>query len=73
MAEPIHIGHIIQEELHAQGRSVAWLARQLGTSRVSCYRIFHSFSIDTYMLFRISELLERNLFEVYLERLNSSR
>ena len=73
MAEPIHIGHIIQEELHAQGRSVAWLAIQLGTSRVSCYRIFHSFSIDTYMLFRISELLERNLFEVYLERLNSSR
>jgi plasmid maintenance system antidote protein VapI len=71
MAEPIHIGHIIQAELRAQGRSVAWFARQLGVSRVACYRIFHSFSVDTQVLLRISELLERNLFEVYVRRLNS--
>ena len=71
MAEPIHIGHVIQAELRAQGRSVAWLARQLGVSRVACYRIFHSFSVDTQVLLRISELLERNLFEVYVRRLNS--
>lgn len=73
MAEPIHIGHIIQEKLRAQGRTVAWLARQLGTSRMACYRIFHSYSIDTNLLFRISELLERNLFAVYVERLNAGR
>lgn len=72
MSEPIHIGHIIQEELRAQGRSVAWLARQLNTSRMACYRIFHSYSIDTYLLYRISELLERNLFEVYMKRLSAS-
>ena len=73
MAEPIHIGKIIQEELRAQGRSVAWLARQLGTSRMACYRIFHSYSIDTQMLYRISELLGRNLFEVYVDRMNAGR
>lgn len=73
MAEPIHIGHIIQEELRAQGRSVAWLARQLNTSRMACYRIFHSYSIDTHLLYRISELLERNLFEVYVERMVFNR
>jgi plasmid maintenance system antidote protein VapI len=73
MAEPIHIGYIIQAELRDQGRSVAWLARQLNTSRMACYRIFHSFSIDTHLLFRISELLGRNLFEVYVERLNAGR
>ena len=71
MAGPIHIGHIIQEELRAQGRSVVWLARQLGTSRMACYRLFHSYSIDSHQLFRISELLERNLFEVYVEQLNA--
>lgn len=71
MAEPIHIGHIIQEELRAQGRSVAWLARQLGTSRMACYRIFHSYSIDTHLLYRISELLGKNLFEEYVKRLNA--
>ena len=73
MAELIHIGHIIQEELRAQGRSVAWLARQLNTSRMACYRIFHSYSIDTHLLYRISELLERNLFEVYVERMVFNR
>ena len=73
MAEPIHIGHIIQEELRAQGRSVAWLARQLNTSRMACYRIFHSYSIDTHLLYQISELLERNLFEVYVERMVFNR
>jgi len=73
MAEPIHIGYIIQAELRDQGRSVAWLARQLNTSRMACYRIFHSFSIDTHLLFRISELLGGNLFEVYVERLNAGR
>ncbi|MBO2525645.1 MAG: hypothetical protein CW341_08115 [Bacteroidetes bacterium] len=71
MAELIHIGHIIQEELRAQGRSVTWLARQLGTSRMACYRIFHSYSIDTQVLFRISGLLGQNLFEIYEERLNA--
>ena len=73
MAEPIHIGHIIQEELRAQGRSVAWLSRQLGTSRMACYRIFHSYSIDTNLLYRISELLGKNLFGVYVERLDAGR
>ena len=65
MAEPIHIGHIIHEELRAQGRSVAWLARQLHTSRMACYRIFNSYSIDTQVLFRISELLGKDLFKYY--------
>ena len=32
---------------------MAWLARRLGTSRMACYRIFHSYSIDTQVLFPI--------------------
>ena len=70
MAEPIHIGHIIQEELRAQGRSVTWLSRQLGTSRMACYRIFSSYSIDTHVLRRISLLLGRDFFKLYSASLN---
>ena len=72
MAEPIHIGHIIQEELRQQGRSVAWLARQLNTSRTACYRIFHSYSIDTHLLYRISIFLGKNFFEVYSQRIQTN-
>lgn len=72
MAEPIHIGHIIQEELRQQGRSVAWLARQLNTSRMACYRIFHCYSIDTQVLYRISSFLGKNFFEVYSQGLEKT-
>ena len=73
MAEPIHIGHIIQEELRTQGRSVTWLARQLGTSRMACYRIFHCYSIDTHHLYRISSCLGKDFFEVYSQELGHKK
>lgn len=69
MSEPIHIGRIIEEELRSQGRSVAWFARQLGTSRTACYRLFRGYSIDTQVLFRISKLLGRDFFGVYSGRI----
>lgn len=69
MAELIHIGHIIQAELRSQGRTVTWLAHQLNLHRRACYRIFDSYSIDTQLLFRISQLLGRNFFEEYATRL----
>ncbi len=69
MAEPIHIGHIIQEELKQQGRTVAWLAQHLNTSRMACYRLFQSYSIDTQILFHISDLLGRDFFAEYSRNL----
>ncbi|MBR4535698.1 MAG: XRE family transcriptional regulator [Bacteroidales bacterium] len=65
MGQPIHIGHIIQEELRTQGRTVTWLAKQLNLHRRACYRIFDSYSIDTQLLLRISELLGRDFFTEY--------
>lgn len=65
MAEPIHIGHIIQKELRSQGRTVTWLAKQLNIHRRACYRIFDCYSIDTQLLLRISELLGRDFFTEY--------
>ena len=71
MAEVIHIGHIIQEELRSQGRSVTWFARQLNIDRRVCYRIFHSYSIDTQVLFRISRILGKDFFADYSACLNT--
>ncbi len=62
MAGTIHMGRHIREELRRQGRSVAWLSRQLGISRMTCYRIFESYSIDTHLLLRISTLLKHDFF-----------
>ena len=61
----INIGQEIKGELKRQGHSVAWLSRQLGTSRMTCYRIFDSFSVDTQLLRRISILLGRDFFLLY--------
>ena len=71
MADNINIGREIREELLRQGRSVAWLSRQLGTSRMACYRIFECFSIDTQMLRRISILLGRDFFALYSQSLKT--
>lgn len=58
--EPIHIGHLIQETLESQGRSVAWLARQLNYTRENMYNIFKKQWIDTETLMKISLALNRN-------------
>lgn len=73
MAEPIHIGKIIHEELREQGRSVTWFARQMNIDRRVCYRIFYSYSIDTQVLFKISGLLGRDFFAEYSNCLNQER
>ena len=70
MADNINIGQEIHQELQRQGRSVAWLSRQLGTSRMACYRIFDCYSIDTRVLRRISILLGRDFFKLYSESLD---
>lgn len=69
MADNINIGQEIHQELQRQGRTIAWLSRQLGTSRMACYRIFDCYSIDTQLLRRISLLLERDFFKLYSESL----
>ena len=65
----INIGMVIRLELQRQERSVAWLARQLGTSRMACYRIFESYSIDTYILLKISRALNYDFFALYSENM----
>lgn len=57
------IGKRIQDELKRQGRTVAWLARQLCVQRSSLYYLFRQNSIDMEQLVRISSLLNHNFLQ----------
>lgn len=61
----IHIGNLIKEIMHTQGRSPSWLARQLHCDRTNIDKIFNRSSIDTNLLQRISEALGYDFFNVY--------
>lgn len=61
----IHIGKLIEEELHRQERSVTWFANKLYCDRTNTYKIFKRQSIDTELLLRISQVQHVNFFEYY--------
>ena len=61
----IHIGQLIEAELHRQERSVTWFANKLYCDRTNVYKIFRKQSIDTELLLRISHILNYNFFQYY--------
>ena len=65
----MHIGSLIREQMEQQGRSVSWLAREYGCSRVNMYKIFDKQSIDTQSLLRFSVLLGYDFFQPYRDEL----
>lgn len=69
MKNMVHIGEAIKAEMQRQGHTVTWLAKQLGVTRATCYRIFDSYSIDTQMLQQISILLHCDFFSFYSEKI----
>ena len=71
--EPPHIGHLIQEELARQGRTVIWLAKQLHCSRQNVYGIFENHWIYTDTLLKISEILDVDFFKVYCNYLRKEK
>ena len=66
----IHIGKLIEEELHRQERSITWFAKKLYCDRTNVYSIFKRESIDTALLLRISDILHHNFFTYYIDELN---
>ena len=58
----IHVGQLIENTLRNQGRTVTWFAAQLCCTRPNVYKIFSKESIDTYLLWRISCILQHNFF-----------
>lgn len=67
MNEEPHIGKLIKEELARQGRSITWLARQLGCSRQNAYKIFRRQWIYTDLLLKISDILNYDFFKCFSE------
>lgn len=58
----MHIGHRVQEVLREQERSATWFAEKLCYTRSNVYKIFERSSIDTFLLQRISQILNHNFF-----------
>lgn len=67
MADMIHIGSLIEQELRRQDRSVTWLAGGLHCDRTNVYKVFKKKSIDTQLLENISVILRHNFFLDYAE------
>ncbi len=67
----IHIGNLIRDELHRQGKTNQWLADRLSIDRSTLQRLFNRPSIDTHQLFRISKILETDFFRLYSNTLSN--
>ena len=62
--EGFHLGEIVKDELTRQGRSITWLAQQVGCSRENLYKVFRHKWIYTDLLFQISEALDYDFFKL---------
>jgi len=60
------------EELTAQERSLAWLARKLYCDRSNIYKLLKKQSLDMEPLRRISVILQRDFFSVYSDEIHLS-
>ena len=67
MSKEPHIGNQIKKELERQGRTITWLAHELGYSRQHLYNIFTREWIYTDLLLKISILLNHDFFKSYSE------
>ena len=72
MDKRIDIGKAIYDELQRQERGVIWFSNKMGISRMACYRILNSYSIDTELLCRVSEVLHYDFFALYSAKLNNN-
>lgn len=66
----IHLGKLIREELAAQERTPAWLARKLFCDRSNVYKLLKKQNLDTELLRRISVILQHDFFSDCSERMH---
>ena len=68
----IHIGHLIQEQLRKDQRSVGWLSREIGCTRNHVYKIFNRPSLDADLILKISIAMSFNFFQYYSAEVNAA-
>ncbi len=67
----MHIGSILQQKLKEQGKTVVWLATELGCHRTNVYNLFSKYSIDTQLLQRLCIIMHYNFFSLYQEEVET--
>lgn len=67
MQEAPHIGKLIKEELARQGRSVRWLAEQVGCTRQNMHYLLGRSFIYTDVLLKISDALDCDFFKYFTD------
>ena len=67
----VHIGSIIRQKLQEQGRSAAWLAKQIPCTRNNVFKIMRKPHISTDLLLRISKILDYNFFNCFDYRIEA--
>lgn len=60
----IHIGNKIREVFiaHPKNHTIVWFANQLHCQRANIYKIFNRQTVDTMLLYQISQILNHNFF-----------
>ena len=58
----VHVGKMVENVLHEQGRTVTWFAKKLGCTRPNVYKIFAKENFDTARLLHISRILNYDFF-----------
>ncbi len=72
-AKEFVIGKRIKEVLAEEGRTVTWLAQQMGCSREYLYKVFSRTWISTDLLVTISEAMRHDFFKDFSRTLNYKR
>ena len=60
--ENLHIGKLILTELHKNGQTVVWLAKELDYSRIKLHRILNKSYIYSDILCKISIIMKHDFF-----------
>ena len=63
----VEIGQKIKEVFEARHKKLTDFADELGTVRQNVYRIFRKRHLDTGLLLKISQVLDYNFFQYYVE------
>jgi predicted transcriptional regulator len=63
----VHIGNRIKAVLKQQGRTTVWLAKQIPCTPNHLYKVYANASINTDTLKRISDILDYNFFEEFIQ------
>lgn len=64
----VHVGKQIKAKLKEQGRTTVWLASQIPCSPNHLYKVYAQSHINTDLLIRISNILDYNFFEDFIQK-----